>query len=402
MQINSLIWALFSAVFVGSILVLLKSRKKNKILGIKLNEANEELKKKIHTLEETSKQLKSVIKHMNEAIVTVKVDQRILFYNQPFLQKFAPDYEIKDGDKFGDVIRNPQLNEMLNNILESKKSEKRVMEIVVAGNRRVVEAQSVYAPERSGLVVIVIYDLTDIRQSEKMKREFITNASHQLKTPLTAIQGYAETLLEDTEMDLKIRQDFLTKIKNKSIEASDLVSKLLKLSKLESRARSVQVSTIDVEKTIREVEKKFEAIMRRQNIELKYDVAAGNLQIQTDSNLFELVTENLLENAIKYSKPQNNIYVQISKGEDDVKVQIRDEGIGIPAQDLPRVFERFFRSHNAESHTHDGIGIGMAMVKSAMETLQGNIQVLSDQGRGTTMALTFPCQFNLESRATHG
>lgn len=142
--------------------------------------------------------------------------------------------------------------------------------------------------------------------------------------------------------------------------------------------------------------------MRRQSIDIKYDVTSESMQIQTDPNLFELVTENLLENAIKYSKPKNNIYVQIIKGDEEVKVQIRDEGIGIPAQDLPRVFDRFFRSHNAENHTHDGIGIGMAMVKSAMESLQGQIQVLSDQGRGTTMALTFPRQFNLEDRTLHG
>jgi two-component system phosphate regulon sensor histidine kinase PhoR len=319
-----------------------KISQENKILGIKLNEANEELKKKIHTLEETSKQLKSVIEHMNEAIVTVKTDYRILFHNRPFQQKFSPDREIKDGEMFDVVIRNPQLNEMLQNIIQTKESEKKVMEVSVSGQRRVVEAQSVYVPERSGLIVMVFYDLTDIRQSERTKREFITNASHQLKTPLTAIQGYAETLLEDVDIDVKIRQDFLAKIKNKSIEASDLVAKLLKLSKLESRAREIQITTIDVEKTIREVEKKFEAILKRQNIDVKYDTKIEGLQIQTDPNLFELVAENLLENAIKYSKPHNSIYVQVVEEAGNVKVQIRDEGIGIPAQDLPRVFERFF------------------------------------------------------------
>jgi two-component system phosphate regulon sensor histidine kinase PhoR len=395
MQINSIIWIIFGILFLGSFFFLLKSRKKNKILGIKLNEANEELKKKIHTLEETSKQLKSVIEHMNEAIVTVKTDYRILFHNRPFQQKFSPDREIKDGEMFDVVIRNPQLNEMLQNIIQTKESEKKVMEVSVSGQRRVVEAQSVYVPERSGLIVMVFYDLTDIRQSERTKREFITNASHQLKTPLTAIQGYAETLLEDVDIDVKIRQDFLAKIKNKSIEASDLVAKLLKLSKLESRAREIQITTIDVEKTIREVEKKFEAILKRQNIDVKYDTKIEGLQIQTDPNLFELVAENLLENAIKYSKPHNSIYVQVVEEAGNVKVQIRDEGIGIPAQDLPRVFERFFRSHNAETHTHDGIGIGMAMVKSAVESLNGEIQVLSDQGRGTTISLTFPQRFEV-------
>lgn len=364
--------------------------KKNKELDSKLNETSEELKRKVVKLEETSKQLNSVIAHMNEAIVTVKTDRRILFHNKPFQEKFSPDHEIKDGDQFNDVIRNPILIELLEETLATKKMVKRMLEIFVGEQKRVVEAQSAYVPERSGLVAIVFYDLTDIRKSEKTKREFITNASHQLKTPLTAIQGYAETLLEDLEMETKTRSDFLAKIKNKSVEAADLVSKLLKLSKLESGAGDVQIITVDVEKTIQDIEKKFEAILKRRGIKLVHDFKDPNLQILTDLPMFQLVTENLIDNAIKYSKPEGNIYIDVEKGAQSVYVRIRDEGIGIPQADLPRVFERFFRSQNAENHTHDGIGIGMAMVKSAMERLDGDILVSSNQGKGTTMTLVFP------------
>jgi|JI10StandDraft_1071094.scaffolds.fasta_scaffold168562_2 two-component system phosphate regulon sensor histidine kinase PhoR len=379
-------WILFSLCF----FLLYKSVRSNRLLNSKLDEASQEIKEKIHTLEENSKQLQSVIEHMNEAIVTVKTDYRILFHNRPFQEKFSPNRKIQDGEMFDMVIRNIELNTMLQNIFKTKQPEKKVIEITVESQRRVVEAQSVFVPERSGLVVIVFYDLTEIRESEKMKRDFITNASHQLKTPLTAIQGYSETLLEDAEIDVKIRQDFLAKIKNKSIEAADLVSKLLKLSKLESGAGNINYINIDVEKTILDVVRKFEAILKRQRVHMTHEFQNQSSQIQTDLPLFQLITENLMENAIKYSKPEGNIHIQVQKTGEGVQVQIKDEGIGIPEADLPRVFERFFRSHNAENHSHDGTGIGMAMVKSALDRLGGKIDVSSDQGKGTTITFALP------------
>ncbi len=379
-------WILFSL----SIFLLYKSVRSNRILNSKLEQASKEIQEKIHTLEENSKQLQSVIEHMNEAIVTVKTDYRILFHNRPFQKKFSPNRKIQDGEMFDMVIRNVELNAMLENIIETKQPEKKVIEITVESQRRVVEAQSVFVPERSGLVVIVFYDLTEIRESEKMKRDFITNASHQLKTPLTAILGYSETLMEDVEIDVNIRQDFLSKIKNKSIEAADLVSKLLKLSKLESGAGNINFTNINVEKTLLDVVRKFEAILKRQRVHLSHQLESQSSQIQTDLPLFQLIAENLLENAIKYSKPEGKIHIQVEKNDDEVEVQIRDEGIGIPEADLPRVFERFFRSHNAENHSHDGTGIGMAMVKSALDRLGGKIDVTSDQGRGTTITFILP------------
>jgi len=363
---------------------------KNHNLSGQLKGASEQLKNKIHTLEETSKQLKSVIEHMSEAIVTVKTDHRILFHNKPFEEKFSPNRPIQDGEMFDVVIRNVELNKMLQHVIESKHSEKKVIEINVDGRRLTMEAQSVYVPERSGLVVIAFYDLTEIREAERMKREFITNASHQLKTPLTAVRGYTETLLDDPTIDPSIQHDFLKKILRQSAEATELVSKLLKLSKLDSKAGDIQYTNIHVEKTILDVEKKLEAISSRQKIQFEHEFSEPNLQIQTDLPLFQLILENLLENAIKYSKPSGRILINVNKNAEKLQVKIKDDGIGIPTQDLPRIFERFFRSHNAENHSHDGIGIGMAMVKSALDRLDGEIHIDSDQGKGTTITVYLP------------
>jgi two-component system phosphate regulon sensor histidine kinase PhoR len=381
-------WILFGLTF----FLLFRSLRANKVLSADLEQASEEIKKKIHVLEENSKQLQSIIENMSEAIVTVKTDYRILFHNRIFQEKFSPNHKIQDGEMFDVVIRNVELNAMLQNIIRTKQSEKKVIEINIESQRSVVEAQSVFVPERSGLVVIVFYDLTEIRESERMKREFITNASHQLKTPLTAVQGYTETLLDDPDIEKKIRQDFLGKILKRSIEASELVSKLLKLSKLDSGAGEIQPINIDVEKTILDIEKKLEAISKRQNVSVQHQFLEPNIQIQSDLPLFQLITENLLENAIKYSKPTGTVQILVEKNHNQVRMQIKDQGIGIPEKDLPHVFERFFRSHNAENHSHDGIGIGMAMVKSALDRLEGNIEIDSDQGSGTTITILLPTE----------
>lgn len=331
------------------------------------------------------------MEHMNEAVVAIHPDFRIAFYNRSFLEIFSPDYPVNEKSFFTDVVRSVPLSELVRNVFFTRKTQKKIMEIATPYVRRTHEVQAVQIPlKNETLVALVFYDLTEIKESEKMKRDFITNASHQLKTPLTAIQGYAETLIDDPKMDLSIRQEFLRKIKSKSTEVSDLVVKLLKLSKLESNAEKIQPSLLDVVKTIQDLEKKFEGNLKKHQIQLVHEFQSDEISLLTDVALFQLVIENLLENAIKYSKQGGKVFIKVAEIDENIQLNIRDEGIGIPKQDQSRIFERFFRSSNAENHSHDGIGIGMALVKSALEKMEGSIQINSDQNEGTEMALSFP------------
>lgn len=346
---------------------------------------------KIEKLQDSYDQLRSIIDNMNEAIAVITPKTKIIFYNQCFENLFSSQYKITDKTMFSEVVRNAPLTELIQQAVVQKSTHKKIVEFDIANRRNVQQVQAVYMQlDKGDLIAIVFHDLTELKEAEKMKRDFITNASHQLKTPLTAIQGYAETLIEDDEIDIKIRRDFLKKIEHKSVEAADLVVKLLKLSKLESNAENLQMATIDVVKTIRDLEKKFEGNLHKYEIELVHEFESEETEIETDPSLFQLILENVLENAIKYSKPQGKVYITGTETEGKVKLRIKDEGIGIPKDDQSRIFERFFRSSNAESHTHDGIGIGMALVKSALDRVHGSLEIISDRNQGTSMCLTFP------------
>jgi two-component system phosphate regulon sensor histidine kinase PhoR len=385
-------FVLWSFILVLTIaLVILRNRWQQN--SRELKKTIEERGQTIQSLQSSEHTLNLVTQNINEAVVAIDENFRIEFYNGAFKEIFTDGSVRIHNKSFQDIVRNVALNELIDRVLRTKHSEKQIMDIEQESKKITVEVNAIHVPAIQGtLILVVFYDLTEIKEAERMKREFITNASHQLKTPLTAIQGYAETLLEDIAVDVNIRQDFLAKIRNKSIEASDLVSKLLKLSKLESRAVDFNITTINVG---REVAKKFEAVLKRQHIEIVHE--GDEVTIQSDLTLFQLIIENLLENAVKYSKPEAKIFIQIEREDENVKIIIQDQGIGIPEQDLPRIFERFFRSQNAENHSHDGVGIGMAMVKSALDRLDGKIEISSDQGHGTTISLSFPV--NIDSGA---
>lgn len=367
------------------------SRRDLKNLQGKFNSYAKEQEDGFRRLRDSKNRYKLIVEHMNEAIAAVDEQVRIKYCNQPFMNMFGSGHIIEENTVFADVVRHTQLNELLHTSLSSKKAQRKVMEFSVNGQIRTSEVQSVFIPmQDTDFVALVFYDLTEIKESEKMKRDFITNASHQLKTPLTAIQGYAETLIEDAEMEIKVRNDFLRKIEVKSIEAADLVSKLLKLSKLESNVEAIQPVNISVEKTLQDMERKFEGILKKYQIQFVHQLDSDSIQIHTDIALFQLILENLLENAVKYSKPHGKVFLSAKQHDANIQLDIRDEGIGIPEQDQSRIFERFFRSHNAENHTQNGTGIGMALVKSALEKIHGSLEIKSSQNAGTTMHLTFP------------
>lgn len=370
----------------------LLSRNRLKKMRRELLEFSKEQDERIRKLQESKSRYKSIVEHMNEAVAAVDTDRRVAYFNQPFVHMFSPDHELKENVIFTDVVRHTQINELVDQVFESKKTKKNVIEMTVDDVRRTCEVQGVYIPFKDkSMMALVFYDLTELKEAERMKRDFITNASHQLKTPLTAIQGYAETLIEDSEMNIKTRGDFLGKIKIKSIEAADLVFKLLRLAKLESNVEEIQSVNIDIEKVIEDLEKKFEGILQKNKIQFVHE-SSEVVQIQTDLYLLQLVLENLLENAVKYSKPNGKVYFSVTQNNENIQLDIRDEGIGIPEADQDRIFERFFRSHNAENHTQDGVGIGMAMVKSALDKMRGSLEITSSQNQGTTMHLTFPRQ----------
>jgi two-component system phosphate regulon sensor histidine kinase PhoR len=240
-----------------------------------------------------------------------------------------------------------------------------------------------------GGVVTVLRDMTPIRRVLAMKREFMANASHELRTPVTASQGYAETLLRGTADEATARQ-FVEIIDRHAKRLGGLVDDVLKLSELEDRPPEHAVKErVDVESVTTLVVETIHTRATNASIEVKVNVPAG-LEITGDPLGLEQVLENLVDNAVKYGKSGGAVHVSGRRDAGRVVVTVADDGLGIESPHLSRLFERFYRVDPSRSRERGGTGLGLAIVKQLVQSMSGSIDVTSEFGKGTTFTMVFP------------
>ncbi|NIR78506.1 MAG: hypothetical protein GWM92_07675 [Gemmatimonadetes bacterium] len=219
-----------------------------------------------------------------------------------------------------------------------------------------------------------------------MRRDFVANASHELKTPLTSIRGFAETLLED-EPPPELRRQFLRSIRNNTVRLQRLVDDLLDLSRLESGGWVARREEVDAVELARRVWGELDE--RAEEKGLTFEVEGEGLAEADEQGLAQ-VLRNLLENSIQYTPEDGSIRVRVRSGAERVEIDVEDTGIGIPSSALSRVFERFYRADPARSREEGGTGLGLAIVKHLVEAMDGGVEARSALGKGTTIRVSLP------------
>jgi two-component system phosphate regulon sensor histidine kinase PhoR len=241
-------------------------------------------------------------------------------------------------------------------------------------------------------IVIIFHDITDIRRTEKMRRDFVANVSHELRTPLSAIEGYAETLLEGALEDQAVCRDFIQVIHRHSLRLTQLVHDLLDLSKLESPDYKPEFLPISLWSLIQQAFVLVEDKALEKQIEISVDIQEPLPRVMAESSSMQQVITNLLDNAIKYTPTQGQVHVSAflnTKGaREKVQVDVRDNGLGIEAKYLPRIFERFYRVDKARSRDLGGTGLGLSIVKHIVQLHGGEIWVDSIVNQGSTFSFT--------------
>ncbi|WP_226656378.1 two-component system histidine kinase PnpS [Pseudalkalibacillus hwajinpoensis] len=236
-------------------------------------------------------------------------------------------------------------------------------------------------------VVLVFHDITELKKLEQMRKDFVANVSHELKTPVTSLKGFAETLLDGAMENKAFRTRFLTIILNESDRLQSLIQDLLDLSKMEQKHFSLNWQDVDLKEVIDDCLLMTKSKADKKNIEvnIRFD---GDLQIKGDANRLKQVFLNLIANSITYTPEGGSVTVLVKEESDVVKFTISDNGIGIRQEELPRIFERFYRVDRARSRNSGGTGLGLAIVKHLVEAHQGHIEVNSQPGEGTTFIIT--------------
>ena len=241
-----------------------------------------------------------------------------------------------------------------------------------------------------GGAVVVFHDMTRIKQLEVMRSEFVANVSHELRTPLAIFRGYLETLMEHRNLSPEDFERTLEAMRRHSNRLNALVEDLLILTRLEAKRIEAEFSTIKIDAFFRQLVQDWEKRKGGESAMIDVQVAGDIPPLEVDVLRFEQVISNLLENAVVYSNPPRRVVLSAALDGKQVELRVADNGIGIPAADLPHIFERFYRVDKGRSRVSGGTGLGLSIVKHIMQSHGGTVHAESEQGKGTTIVLRLP------------
>lgn len=343
----------------------------------KLNRHIDEIQKSQSKIKRDKTRFLSLIDTMGSALVLVDIDGNIKYVNKEFNLYFGPKEYV--GNSFEVIIEDKGLTDFIKSAYLKEIKMKSEMES--NGNTYELIATPLFEDRVFIGCIILSHDITLIKNSEKMQKGFIADASHELRTPITAIKGMSEILLRDEEMAPETEQEFLQIIHNEGKRLELIVEDLMQMSRLERSFVTMRPEEVNVLEVVSEVFKALEIEAKKSNLTLVNE--ALEINIKADRNMFYRLISNLVKNAIAYSD-KGDIKVVTTDFEDSIVIQVIDNGIGIPKDDLSNIFERFYRVDKARTRDNGGTGLGLSICKKIVELHEGFIHVESTVGEGTT------------------
>lgn len=357
-----------------------------------------ELQRRIDEISREKDYLHHLLDGLTEGILIVDARGRIRKTNHAFREFFSLSQRVENRPLL-EVIRKVELETTLQEVLKTGRSEtleisfptpvKKIFEV----NMVRIHSQSEEDLEEyksSFSVLAVFHEITRLKELEKTRQDFVANVSHELRTPLTTIKGYTETLLEGALKE-EVAHQFLQVIKRHSDRLEKIVEDLLMLSKMESQEFQWNKETLLISDLIEKVLEWLKDSFEKKNMTVSFTPTLPGLQVYGDRKYLEQVLFNLLDNAIKYGREEGMITIAvIQKDQEEVEISIKDDGIGIPSEDLPRIFERFYRVDKGRSRELGGTGLGLSIVKHIIHAHGGRVWAESILGKGSTFFFTLP------------
>ena len=358
------------------------------VLGENLNQLGAELSQRLSGLGRQQAQLRAFLGAMQEGVVAIDPQDRVIFSNAMGRRLLHLD----PGERQLDMTQMPRgLLEVLAEVRAAGARAHNEIIQKIDGEEIIIDARGApfTADDDSG-VVLVLYDITNMRRLERIRTDFIANVSHELKTPLTSIQGYVETLLDGAIHDDEYNTRFLEKTHVQVNRLTLLVADLLSLARIESTSFRAESEPVDLREIIMESVAYRHDPLRAKQLQLDLDLPDEPLLIDGESEGLRQIIDNLLDNAMNYTPEKGRIGVRLrSEGYDGI-LRIEDTGIGIPEDALARIFERFYRVDKGRSRELGGTGLGLSIVRNIVQRMQGTVAVESEVGRGTTFTVTLP------------
>lgn len=360
----------------------------NDSLHIMAENLDDYIQKTIHEKD----QMETILASMVEGVLAFDSAGRLMLMNRTAEEMIDVSWEEVHQRYFLEILRNHQLGDLLKEGLTDTK--RHVIEIKLSPHDS--EYYRVYITPIIGKegsaqgVVMVLRNVTKLRQLEQMRTEFVANVSHELRTPLTSIKGYVETLLDGAIDNSDVAANFLSIINSEADRLHNLINDLLYLSQLETGRMEVAKKLISSQELLDKLIKVLNPVAEAKNITIKTIIHPQAEKIYGNDIMLEQVMINLLDNAIKYSYDNGTVTVEIDCKDDKILINVIDLGIGIPSESLHRLFERFYRVDKARSRQVGGTGLGLSIVKHIIERHRGQILVESEVDKGSTFTVILP------------
>ena len=347
-------------------------------LLLKIARQKNEVREEIADKERTRKEFEFIISTLSEGLVVLGRGGRILSFNKSAAKLLEEN--IEDDKPFLAYLKSADSKEVVLSALNGKDGE-----TTFKVSSKILEL-SAYS-SRSGGAVVLMRDITEKCERERMRKEFTANVSHELKTPITTIMGFSE-LLENPKIEREKVTDFASEINKEALRLRDIVGDIIELSSLDEGYKG-ENEEINVRNTVETEIKKLEHKADDNSVSVE-NYVSSSLIIIGIPKVFSEVISNLLDNAIRYNKKGGWVKVESKEMDGKVEISVSDNGIGIPKDSIERVFERFYRVDKSRSRESGGTGLGLSIVKNGMEKMGGEVRVESTQGEGSVFTLTFP------------
>jgi two-component system phosphate regulon sensor histidine kinase PhoR len=333
----------------------------------------------------------TILSNMREGVIAVDTNARVLFLNLAFAELFNIDPTQAKDKHLLEVVRQNQLNVLLQSVLQDQKVRTDELRIFNPDehNFQAIAVPLVETGKKVG-ALMVLHDVTRVRRLEQVRRDFVANVSHELRTPLAAIKGFSETLLSGALSDPNASLDFVKAIEKHTDNMTALVEDLLDLTAIESGHQPPLKELIDLRVILREVVIGISPLARQKKIKINFKVPEGMPMVQVDKKHIKQIFNNLLDNALKFNSDSGCVELHSRVEGNQVHIDVIDSGIGIPPQDVSRIFERFYRVDKARSRAMGGTGLGLSIVKHLVEANGGSVIVQSTIGTGSTFTVSIP------------
>ncbi|MFC7393681.1 two-component system histidine kinase PnpS [Scopulibacillus cellulosilyticus] len=360
-------------------------------LNQSLNHLATNLEKMTKSYQTQEDRLETLIENIGSGLIFIDSHGRINLLNKTYRETFRVKTNNWNDKTYYEVIPYQEVIDIIDETFSTERRLTRQVLLPVHIERKHFDvscAPILAQQKRLRGIVVVFHDITELKKLEKMRKDFVANVSHELKTPVTSLIGFTETLLDGAMDDSELKTKFLNIILNESKRLQSLIQDLLELSKIEQEHFMIKWQSVSLRDVLEDTLIILKEKAHQKSIILEVLPSSKSLALGDPYRIRQMII-NLVTNAISYTPAGGHVWVQVRDTKDDVELMVKDTGIGISEDQIPRIFERFYRVDKGRSRNQGGTGLGLAIVKHLVEAHEGRIDVSSEIGKGTTFTITF-------------